>query len=63
VLVALPVVADRGLGDRGLQGGQVEHVAPGRRAAPGAGLQRGQRLARVAAGDADQVLLGLVGRA
>ena len=34
---------------------------PGGDRRAGAGLQRGERLAGVAAGDADQVLLGLLG--
>ena len=59
--VALPVVAHGGLGDRGLQGLQVDLGRTGRLGGAGAGLEGGQCLAGVAAGDPHQVQLRLVG--
>ena len=64
VRVAVPVVADRRDVDRLLRGGEVDlGRRPGRAADAGGRLQRGQRLADVAAGEAYQMVLGLRGRA
>ena len=56
VLVALPVVAHRGLVDRRLGGRQVDHVEALGDRRSGGGLEVGQRTAGVAAGEPDQVV-------
>ena len=61
VLVALTVVAHRGPVDRGLGGGQVDLVQPGRLSRPRGGLEVGQRPAGVTAGQPEQVVARVVG--
>ncbi len=60
VLVAVPVVAHRGPVDRRLKGLQRDVVLAARDGRAGARLERGQRASGVAAGDTQQMRLGVL---